>query len=319
MDKSAVQPFNLPSYRQLQVSFDVDTHALWCYFDPSPRPTFNRDLLADILGLQSSVAKHLAGQTPGAEDIRYFVAASAEPSVFNLGGDLALFAKLIGAQDHEGLRAYGKACVDAVYQNATSLGAPGLTTISLVQGAALGGGFEAALSSNVLIAERSAQMGFPEIMFNLFPGMGAYNLLMRRLSPAHAERLLHSGAQLSAEELHGMGVVDVLADDGAGVTVARQFIRQHARVRNGHLALRHVQERLRPLSYQDLIDIVDIWVDAALRVTPRDLRTMARLAGIQYRLPRSARLAVVKPPEGGEPTEQDAWKAPDDPIALASS
>jgi DSF synthase len=48
-----------------------------------------------------------------------------------------------------------------------------VTTIALVQGDALGGGFETALSSNVLIAERSAKLGFPEILFNLFPGMGA--------------------------------------------------------------------------------------------------------------------------------------------------
>jgi len=47
-----------------------------------------------------------------------------------------------------------------------------LTTISLAQGDALGGGFEAALSCSVIIAERRARFGFPEVMFNLFPGMG---------------------------------------------------------------------------------------------------------------------------------------------------
>ena len=50
------------------------------------------------------------------------------------------------------------------------------TTISLVQGDALGGGFEAALAGDVVIAEKSAQFGFPEVMFNLFPGNGGIQL-----------------------------------------------------------------------------------------------------------------------------------------------
>ena len=49
------------------------------------------------------------------------------------------------------------------------------TTISLVQGDALGGGFEAALCGDIIIAEKQARFGFPEVLFNLFPGMGAYN------------------------------------------------------------------------------------------------------------------------------------------------
>ena len=46
---------------------------------------------------------------------------------------------------------------------------PTLTKIVLVQGDALGGGFECALASDVIVAEESAQMGLPEILFNLFP------------------------------------------------------------------------------------------------------------------------------------------------------
>src|SRR3972149_4441233 len=64
---------------------------------------------------------------------------------------------------------------------ASTFACPTLTTISLVQGDALGGGFETALSSDVIIAEQSAAMGLPEVLFNLFPGMGAYSLLTRRI------------------------------------------------------------------------------------------------------------------------------------------
>ena len=96
--------------------------------------------------------------------------ASDVPGVFNLGGDLDLFRQHIMAGDRGGLLRYAKACIEVLYGNIINLGRD-LTTVSLVQGDALGGGFEAALSSNVLIAERNAKLGLPEVLFNLFPGM----------------------------------------------------------------------------------------------------------------------------------------------------
>lgn len=63
-----------------------------------------------------------------------------------------------------------------------------LTTVSLIQGDALGGGFEASLSSNLIIAERGVKMGLPEVIFNLFPGMGAYSILSRKVGAATAEK-----------------------------------------------------------------------------------------------------------------------------------
>jgi len=57
------------------------------------------------------------------------------------------------------------------------------------------------------VAEKNAKMGLPEIMFNLFPGMGAYHLLCRRLPAVKAEQLILSGHTYSADELHEMGVV----------------------------------------------------------------------------------------------------------------
>ena len=59
-------------------------------------------------------------------------------------------------------------------------------------------------------------MGLPEILFNLFPGMGAYSLLARRIGLRAAEELILSGKVLPAAKLHEMGIVDVLAKDGEG-------------------------------------------------------------------------------------------------------
>ena len=54
----------------------------------------------------------------------------------------------------------------------------------------MGGGFEAALAGDVVVAERQSSMGFPEVLFNMFPGMGGHTLLLQRLPSKRAEQLL---------------------------------------------------------------------------------------------------------------------------------
>jgi len=251
--------------------------------------------LSEILDIQERVKLYLSAPDDNQPEIRYLVAASANPRVFSLGGDLELFADLIRSGDRDRLLAYGRLCVECVFNSCTNVGNPQLTTISLVQGSALGGGFEAALSTNVLVAERSATFGLPEILFNLFPGMGAYSLLARRLDMARAERFLSSGRQYSATELYDLGIVDVLAEDGQGVHAVNSFIRKHSRSRNGLQAIQQVRQRLAPLVFQELMDVVTIWVDTAMRLTERDLRTMEKLVAAQERLAQRTGNTAVAP------------------------
>jgi DSF synthase len=271
----------IPQYEQLATQYDADREAIWCYMHSSPRPCFTPTLLADLKHFQQSVAAHVVDEQRNAEaPIHYLVASSSVPDVFNLGGDLNLFIRLINARDRQGLFEYARACIDVLYMNAVSLEVP-LTTIALVQGNALGGGFEAALSCNVLVAERNAQMGLPEILFNLFPGMGAYSLLARRLDMKTAEKLILSGNIYDAEELYEMGIVDVLAEPGEGVQAVNKYIKRNSRARNGIQALQRVRQRYNPLHYDELLDIVTIWVDTALQLEPKDLRMMERLVRAQ--------------------------------------
>ena len=119
--------------------------------------------------------------------VNYYVAGSRVPGVYNLGGDLAYFMQCIERRDRDALMSYATLCVDNLYPRIQNYFIPNLITIALVQGDALGGGFEGALANNVIIAEEQAKMGLPEILFNLFPGMGAYSLLARRVGPRLAE------------------------------------------------------------------------------------------------------------------------------------
>jgi DSF synthase len=276
--RTTLQPQS-SSYTQLTTYFDERNQIAWGYMHAEPRPCFSPSLLHELLGWCHEVALQI--DDPEQPDVRYMVTASSHPGVFNYGGDLGRFAELIQARDHERLLHYAKACIEPLYLNAVHLNRDGLKSIALVQGDALGGGFECALSGNVVIAERGVKMGFPEILFNLFPGMGAMTLLGRKIGYTQAEKVILSGKLYSAEEMHALGAVDILAEPGEGEQAVYEFVRKETRQRNGALALRAAREIAQPISHDELMRIAEIWVDAALRLEAKDLRMMERLAARQ--------------------------------------
>lgn len=274
----AVHPMLQPqqtNYSQLTTYYDEHNQVAWGYMNAAPRPCFTGVLLREIVDWFGGISKRL--DDPECADVNYAVVASAHPGIYNLGGDLNLFRQLIEARDRESLYNYAEACIRPLFLNALHLSHPNLKTITLVQGDALGGGFECALSGNVLIAERGSKMGFPEILFNLFPGMGAMTLLGRKIGYGKAEKVILSGKLYSAEEMYELGAVDILAEPGGGEQAVYEFIRKEARQRNGALALRAAREVSQPIAHEELMRIAEIWVDAALRLEAKDLRMMERL------------------------------------------
>lgn len=266
-------------FTQLTTFFDEHNQIAWGYMHAEPRQCYTQPLLHELFNWYTDLTRQI--DDPNQTDVSYMVTASSVPGIFSLGGDLALFKTSIENKDRHTLMRYAKACIEPLYMIASHLNRPDLKSITLVQGDALGGGFECALSGNVLIAERGCKMGFPEILFNLFPGMGAITLLGRRIGHQKAEKIILSGKLYLAEELHELGVIDVLAEPGEGEQAVYEYIRREARSRNGALALRAAREISQPVSYDELIRISEIWVDAAMRLEPKDLRMMERLVSRQ--------------------------------------
>lgn len=269
--------------QELELTYDSEKHILWQYMMPNGRPSFTETLLGDM-----NAALDLVERTADKKDryeearIRYLVLGSHIPGIFNLGGDLPLFMRLIEERDHVGLRRYAHSCIDVQFRRAVNLNLP-VCTIALVQGDALGGGFEAALAHDVIIAERSAKFGLPEILFNLFPGMGAYSFLSRRLDAARAERMILGGRVYAADELYEMGVIDLVVDDGQGLDGVYAYIAQFERTRSARQAVLQARQIVNPVTRKELIEVTDLWVDTALALAPTDLRKMKHLASAQDR------------------------------------
>jgi DSF synthase len=281
-------------YRHLSTRFEPQYGAFWLILDPKPIPCVSLELIDELRRFHEGMARTLETNDPGEQPIRYFIAASKSPGVFNLGGDLSLFARCVADKDVETLRMYARGCIETLYPYIIGFDLP-ITTISLVQGDALGGGFEIALAGNIIVAERGAKMGFPEVLFNLFPGMGAYNLLSRRIGMQRTEQMLLNGKLYRAEELHGEGVVDILAEDGRGENAVYEFIVRNEDRRNARVAIHRVRRRLFPLRYEELLDVADIWVDTAMQIGPREIRLMERFARSQGKLSRRDPVSLVPP------------------------
>jgi DSF synthase len=213
---------------------------------------------------------------------RHFVLSSDVPKVFNFGGDLSLFVLLVRARDIDSLRLYGGRCVDLIWwvEHAAQLG---IHTIALAQGDTLGGGLESVLPFHRVVFEKSTQAGFPEVLFNLFPGMGAWDFMVRRAGSATANEMILSGRLYGADELLYRRVIDFVAEDGQGDAMVEQIVHEIEHRHRGSMAALRAHRMASPIRRDSLDAIVDHWAECALTLTDRDLRLMERLARAQVR------------------------------------
>jgi DSF synthase len=156
-------------------------------------------------------------------------------------------------------------------------------SITLLEGDTLGAGIEMALTSDIVMAERGWSAGFPEGLFNLVPGHGAFYFLARRLGPAAADKVIREGRMHTVEELHQMGVIDVIVDPGGGRQAIRELVTAHKKDWNAFRALLHIKRHYLPITREALSTSARIWVDAAMQLGDRPLRIMERLLRAQER------------------------------------
>ncbi len=266
----------------LKLKIDRSHQAVHLKFLHPGRPVFTENLLNDFADAQEAVRNlcHNESSLDPEQKLRYLVVSSALPDVFVLGGDLELFLDLIRSGDRARLSRYAHTCTKLLYRNLSGHDG-GLCAITVVEGEALGGGFELAVAADLVVAEKRARFGFPELQFGLFPGMGAFSLLARRIGPGLAKRLITSGRIYTAEELYQMGVVDLLAENGHAHEMVHHYIRKRQPREGGYAAVDVIMSRHNPVSRDELEQIVDLWVDTAMALQPPNLNMMNYLLKAQ--------------------------------------
>jgi DSF synthase len=272
----------------LVARLEDETGILWAEMQHGERACFTPALMRDGRAFQHHLRRLYAGFGPSEMPFRYLAWTSRAKGVWSLGGDLATFTRLIRSGDREGLRRYAHSSIDVLYDNYRALDLPVLT-VAVIEGDAVGGGFEAMVTNDLVIAEQGTKFGLPEILFNLFPGMGAYSFLRRRVGELVARRLIEDGRTRSAEELHELGLVDLLVGRGEARDALRRLAQERAPRFRTDLTLRKMRSRVEPVTKSELIDVVELWVELAMELQEADLRRMDALARHQER--RAARAA----------------------------
>ena len=138
-----------------------------------------------------------------------------------------------------------------------------LTTIAAVHGVVFGGGFELALACDLIVADRFARFGFPELRLGLVPGFGGTARLARETGSAVVRDLLLTGRSLNASRAHGLGLVSQLAAEGRVLEVARATATQVAKLDRAAAVL--AKRLAKPLPKEALAREIDVFCELFAR------------------------------------------------------
>ncbi|MDO6604121.1 enoyl-CoA hydratase/isomerase family protein [Arenibacter palladensis] len=140
---------------------------------------------------------------------------------FMAGADI----KEYGSQTEEQFRSFQERGI-ALYEAIENAPKP---WIAAVNGFALGGGFEIALSCDLILASDSAKMGLPEVFLSLIPGGGGTQRLIQKIGVNRVREMLYLGAQYSSEQLHTWGIVNQIVAEGEFDVAVMQYAEKLSR------------------------------------------------------------------------------------------
>jgi len=143
--------------------------------------------------------------------------------------------------------------------------------LAAVDGSAVGGGLELALVCDLIVAERTARLGFPEVKLGLIPGAGGTQRLPRRVGAATAMQMLILGKLLDAEEAREVGLVDIVVEEDAAASATELAARIAA---GAGQAVRAAKRAVRAAAEQPLGQGLDfereLFLDVAMTADARE-------------------------------------------------
>jgi len=185
------------------------------------------------------------------------IITSARPGGFSVGGDLKeLYNNALNLPPKKrvaGLRKF----IERIHKVANTIDAAPFITLAAVHGLCMGGGLELALLCDLIVADKMARFGFPELRLGFIPGFGGIPRLRRDVGNSFIRDLLFTGRTVKAEAAHQAGLVSHLAGEGHALEVARSMAQQitkfdpEARVA--------AKKFIKPIPYQELRQEVELF------------------------------------------------------------
>jgi enoyl-CoA hydratase/carnithine racemase len=219
------------------------------------RPPYNeigRATLADLERLADALG--VLG-----DDVAAVVFSSALETGFCAGADLRELYRgmqeMQGAQRSAGVREF----IERIHRALNAIDAAPAITIAAVHGICFGGGFELALVSDLIIADRSARFCFPELRLGLVPGFGGIPRLKRDLGNAAVRDLLFTGRSINASKALEVGLVSQVVAEGQAPRVAHLTARQVCKF--DRETARAAKRFVKPVPYAELRQEIELFCE----------------------------------------------------------
>ena len=204
----------MKNFRGKTLSWDVSNGVIELALDSAPCNEIGSQMLGDL----ERFVEALEALKQGAHAL---IIHSSRKEGFCAGADLReLFHRsqaMAPAQRLAGVRDF----LERIHRVMNAIDDAPVTTIAAVHGVTFGGGFELALTCDLIVADKRARFCFPELRLGLIPGFGGIPRLKRDLGNAIVRDLLLTGRSINATKAQGVGLVSQLAAEGDALRVAR--------------------------------------------------------------------------------------------------
>lgn len=185
----------MKSYNNITLT-EKESVAILTFNRPDLLNAMNREMMDEIIGALNTIIDNVNTRV---------AIITGNGRAFMAGADIKEYA-IQTPEQFQSFQQKGKELYSLIEQSS-------IPFIAAVNGFALGGGFEIALSCDLLIAAQSAKMGLPEVHLGLIPGGGGTQRLLQKTGMNRLKEMLLLGQSYTAEQMYQWGVVNSVADD----------------------------------------------------------------------------------------------------------
>lgn len=149
--------------------------------------------------------------------------------------------------------------LERIHRVLNSIDTAPMTTIAAVHGVTFGGGFELALTCDLIIADKTARFAFPELRLGLIPGFGGIPRLKRDIGNAVVRDLLLTGRSFNTTKAQQIGLVSQVVAEGEALRAARATAMQLAKF--DHQTVTTAKHFIKPVPREELKTEIDTFCD----------------------------------------------------------
>ncbi len=168
-------------------------------------------------------------------------------------------SEMEAADAAKGVRNY----LERIHRVMNAIDASPLTTLAAVHGVTFGGGFELALTCDLIIADKMTRFCFPELRLGLIPGFGGIPRLKRDLGNAVVRDLLLTGRSFNAIKAQQIGIVSQVVSEGEALRAARATAAQLKKFDRTTAAA--AKKFVKPIPYEELKQEIDLFCELFAR------------------------------------------------------